>query len=442
MGSSPTICDVARLKLGFALLAVLWLGITQAAGDVVRVCSGCSAPTLAEAVRQASPGDTIIIEAGHYPQTHVVITKPLTIMGRGRPVLDGGHKGTVITVQGVPSFIRGLVIANTGFSSLEEYAAVKLIGSNASILEDITTQQCAYGIILYRSPTCVLSNIRCYGTGAIESLSGNGVHLWKSPQCVITRCFVTHHRDGLYFEFSRSCSIESNEAVANMRYGLHFMFSDSNVYRNNVFRNNGAGVAVMYSHAVRMADNVFADNWGPSSYGLLLKDITYSIIENNTFDRNTVAVYMEGTNNTSIVSNAFRSNGWALKVLGNCIADSLIDNVFVANTFDVMTNAFHSDLYCNCNYWDQYRGYDLNHDGYGDVPFRPVSVFSILVERLPLAVVLLRSLVVELMVYLERAIPSLIPVTLVDVHPRMVPHLSTDRTASTTQRTSWVRATQ
>ncbi len=421
---------------------MLCLGSTRAAGDIVRVCRGCSTPTLAEAVRLASPGDTIIVETGLYPQTHVVIAKPLTIIGRGRPVLDGGLKGTVITVRGVPVSIRGLVITNTGFSSLQEYAAIKLIESNASILVDIKTQQCAFGIVLYRSPACTLSNIQCYGTSAVESLSGNGVHLWKSPHCVIMRCFVTHHRDGLYFEFSRNCRIESNEAVANMRYGLHFMFSDSNVYRNNVFRNNGAGVAVMYSHAVRMADNVFADNWGPSSYGLLLKDISISIIENNTFDRNTVAVYMEGTNNTSIVSNTFRSNGWALKVLGNCIADSLTDNVFVTNTFDVMTNAFHSDLYCNRNYWDQYRGYDFNHDGFGDIPFRPVSVFSILVERLPLAVVLLRSLVVELMVYVERAIPTLIPATLVDMHPRMIPHLSTATTPNTTHRTTWVMAKQ
>jgi nitrous oxidase accessory protein len=86
-----------------------------------------------------------------------------------------------------------------------------------------------------------------------------------------------------------------------------------------------------------------------------------------------------------------------------------------------MTNTYSAELVCRWNYWDQYRGYDLNRDGWGDVPYRPVSVFSILVERVPLAVLLLRSFVVDLLVYLERAIPSLIPVTMVDMQPQMVP---------------------
>ncbi|GIV54023.1 MAG: hypothetical protein KatS3mg039_0541 [Candidatus Kapaibacterium sp.] len=403
------------------IVLLLVLAGSFACAEVVRVCAGCRFATLESAIRVAAAGDTIVIEAGRYNSTHVLITKPLTIIGNDNPILDGGGTGTVITVRSVPVSIRNVVITNTGFSSLDEYAAIKLIESTASTVENIEAQRCAFGVVLYRSSQCILSNIRCEGTSAAESLSGNGIHLWKSPSCRIKHCYVAHHRDGLYFEFSRHCSIESNESVANMRYGLHFMFSDSNAYRNNVFRSNAAGVAVMYSRNVLMDANVFADNWGPSSYGLLLKDINQSRISNNVFDRNTVAIYMEGTDGTRFTTNLFRANGWALKALGSCIGDTLEDNSFVANTFDVMTNAYHTELICRRNYWDQYRGYDLDHDGLGDVPHRPVSVFSMLVERVPTAVLLLRSFVVELLTYVERVIPSLIPAALLDPMPRMAP---------------------
>lgn len=400
----------------------LWVTVTAIVqSDVVRVCARCTTATLDDAVRRASAGDTIVIEAGRYRSTHVKITKPLTIIGIGSPVLDGEGRGSVIDVHRAPVLLRGLVIENTGFSSLEEFAAVKFVESTGSVVEDVHTYRCAFGIALYNSPQSRLTNVRCEGTGAVESMSGNGLHLWKSPSCVIERCHVSHHRDGIYFEFSPNCRIESNVSMSNMRYGLHFMFSDSNRYRNNVFRNNGAGVAVMYSHAIMMEGNVFTNNWGPSSYGLLLKDIGWSRIQHNTFDRNTVGIHMEGTTNTVIANNTFRSNGWALKALGSCLDDTLECNTFVANTFDIMTNTYSTELVCRWNYWDQYRGYDLNRDGWGDVPYRPVSVFSILVERVPLAVLLLRSFVVDLLVYLERAIPSLIPVTMVDMQPQMVP---------------------
>lgn len=60
------------------------------------------------------------------------------------------------------------------------------------------------------------------------------------------------------------------------------MFSDYDAYHDNIFTDNGAGVAVMYTNHVEMTGNTFQDNWGPVSYGLLLKDINYSLIRGNT----------------------------------------------------------------------------------------------------------------------------------------------------------------
>lgn len=73
------------------------------------------------------------------------------------------------------------------------------------------------------------------------------------------------------------------------------MFSNNDTYITNTFRNNGAGVAVMYTHGVKMFNNLFEENWGDAAYGLLLKEISDSHIEGNIFTKNTSGIYMEGT---------------------------------------------------------------------------------------------------------------------------------------------------
>ena len=48
------------------------------------------------------------------------------------------------------------------------------------------------------------------------------------------------------------------------------------------------------------------------------------------------------------------------------------------------------------NYWSSYSGYDLDKDQIGDVPYRPVKLFSYVVNRTPETIILLRSLFVDL----------------------------------------------
>lgn len=43
-------------------------------------------------------------------------------------------------------------------------------------------------------------------------------------------------------------------------------------------------------------DNTFEDNWGDSSYGVLLKEISDSYLSGNKFLYNTTGIFMDGTN--------------------------------------------------------------------------------------------------------------------------------------------------
>ena len=81
------------------------------------------------------------------------------------------------------------------------------------------------------------------------------------------------------------------------------MFSNDDAYITNVFKNNGAGVAVMFTKNVKMFNNYFEESWGDSAYGLLLKEISDSYIFNNRFARNTSGIYMEGTSRIKVEKN-------------------------------------------------------------------------------------------------------------------------------------------
>ena len=227
------------------------------------------------------------------------------------------------------------------------------------------------------------------------------------------------HRDGIYFEFVTHSKVEENLSYGNLRYGLHFMFSHEDEYRNNTFRNNGSGVAVMYTMGVTMVGNRFEENWGSSSYGLLLKDIRDSKIERNTFYKNTIGVLMEGCTRSHFKENEFNQNGWALKIQANCDANTFIENNFTSNTFDVATNGSISLNTISKNYWDKYEGYDLNKDGVGDIPYRPVSLYGMVVEKMPTAVMLWRSFLVTLLDRAEKVMPVVTPENLKDEFPAM-----------------------
>ena len=175
--------------------------------------------------------------------------------------------------------------------------------------------------------------------------------------------------------------------------------------------------------SIRMFNNYFKENWGDASYGILLKEINDSYIENNHFEKNTSAIYAEGANRIIMQKNVFKNNGWAFKIQASCTDITLEQNNFLGNTFDIGTNGSLVLNYFNNNYWDKYEGYDLNRDHVGDIPFRPVSMYSMIVEKNPPAMVLFHSLIVSLMDKSEKIIPSLTPENLKDEHPLMKPLL-------------------
>lgn len=410
-----------KAKTILLLLFSICAGLLYANASVIEVGPGHIFTSIKNAVVASKDGDTIFVHKNIYHEGNIVINKSIFLEGIGKPVLNGDKKFEIISVKADNVVIKGFILTHTGNSSLNDIAAIKLYNCHNALICNNEIDDAFFGIYAEHSTSSIIRDNKLTTYGDADHSSGNGVHCWKSDSMQVIHNNIHGFRDGIYLEFVNNSVIWRNTSENSIRYGLHFMFSHNNGYISNIFRRNGAGVAVMYTHGVKMFNNTFEENGGDASYGLLLKEISDSYISGNHFINNTIGIFMEGGTRIVMARNLFKNNGWALKMQASC-SDVIVDqNNYIANTFDVSTNGSLVLNSFSNNYWDKYEGYDLNKDNIGDVPYRPVSLYAMLVEQNPTLMMLYRSFITTLMDKTEKVLPSLIPEDLKDNAPLMKP---------------------
>ena len=395
--------------------------------------------TIAEGVRLVAAGGTVLVKAGTYREPTVIVEKTIRLQGEGWPTLDGENQRELLRARADDIVVTGMRFTRVGVMMTEDRAAIRIIESSRCTIEGNRFDDTFFGVYLASVEGCRIANnvFAGPGTRATESTSGNAVHVWSGRDIVVAGNRIAGHRDAIYFEFVRHGLVTDNVSQDNLRYGLHFMYSDSSRYLRNTFERNGSGVAVMYTRDVEMTGNRFVDNGGAAAYGLLLKEITDPVLSRNEFSRNTVALMVDGVTRLVADGNAFRDNGWGIRLMANVQDGTIERNDFAGNSFDVSTNGIATTgLRMRHNWFADYRGYDLDRDGRGDVAHRPVRLFSLLVERYQPALVLQRSFFVGLLDAAERVVPSLTPAAVVDSTPAMRPNarVATPRLAARSPR--------
>jgi len=406
------------------LVAVFWgMGYvnesTAAAANEIIVRKNSDVPTISRALELAKRGDHIIVTAGVYEANQITVDKSVTITGREGAILDGMGKYEIMVVTADSVTIEYLTFRNAGVSYTEDNAAIKLKEVKYGTIAHNTLENNFFGIYLAKSSYCTVSDNKVSGNGRKETASGGGIHLWNCNNIVIKGNYVRNSRDGIYFEFVDHTTITHNVSEYNIRYGLHLMYSKHDTYTHNTFRHNRAGGVIMYSNFVTMKYNDYQYNWGPSNDGLLLKELNDGVVEHNRFFKNSSAIYSEGSNRIKIDHNQFLQNGWAVKIMANSTQNTFNDNNFLDNAFDVITSGEVNENNFDHNYWSDYQGYDLDHNGIGDVPYRPVSLFSFVVNEQPSSIILMRSMFIQILSIAEKAFPMLTPITLKDNQPLM-----------------------
>ena len=406
------------MKYLLKIVFLLFFGVVVQ-GQTIDVGANQKIKTIKQAISIANAGDTIKIQKGTYREGTIIVDKKVVIIGVDYPVLDGQKKYEILSIKHDSVVVKGLKLIRSSFASMEDPAAIKVYNVNTIQIENNILDDNFFGIYIQNGRNCIIKNNRLRAYGKEEQKLGNGIHSCKSNDIQIIANIIIGHRDGIYFEFVFDSVIWRNKSENNIRYGLHFMFSHNDSYITNIFRNNGAGVAVMYSKEVKMINNLFEKNWGQSAYGLLLKELNDGYILGNKFIQNTAGIYMEGSNRMQLKNNLFQENGWAMKIQASCDDNNIVSNNFIGNTFDMGTNGSLVLNNFDSNYWDKYEGYDLDKNGLGDVPYHPLSLFAVLSENNPSTMLLYRSFMITLLDKSEKILPTITPDNFIDNKPLM-----------------------
>lgn len=419
------------ILVGHTLIFILLLGLAHARPSVqIESEAGSAAAHVARssfdlhaALRNAQRGDTIFVPAGVYVG-NFIINKKLTLIGRDWPMLNANGKGSCLTITADSCTITGFVVTSCGGMLVDEDAGI-LIKSHHNVIVGNRLRDILFGIYLFQSDQNTIAENHIVGRKQLElGERGSGIHLWNSRANRLIGNVITDVRDGFYIQYANHTFIAHNE-VFGVRYGLHYMYADSNVFLQNEFHHNVAGAAIMYSRGIHMRHNVFAHNRGFSSFGILFQDCHEAVADSNVIVDNAVGMFFEASTGNQFRCNLVAQNDVALQMYQNSVQNLFSENNFIDNLSPLSLVGKRTETHWSKNgrgnYWSAYEGYDLDHDGIGDVPMKIQNVFDYLEGRAPNLRLYLYSPASQALAAATKAFPIIDINKEVDEHPLMQP---------------------
>ena len=214
----------------------------------------------------------------------------------------------------------------------------------------------------------------------------------------------------MYIQNSANNTIRRNR-VFNLRYGLHYMSSDDNLFEDNLFYDNVAGAAIMYSQNIELRRNAFVHNRGFSSFGILFQDCRRCVTEENLILNNGVGIFLEALKDSVFRRNTVAENDVAMQIFASSDANIFVQNNFIDNLSPLQLVGKGSQTRWQTeeggNYWSDYDGYDLDGDGLGDEPHKIQNIFEYLEGNFPRLRVYLNSPAAQSVVAAEKSFPIL-----------------------------------
>jgi nitrous oxidase accessory protein len=336
----------------------------------------------------APRGSTVTVSSGVYGP--LIIRGPLTVIGAEGAIIDGGGHGSVVTIQGEGVVFRGFIVRNSGREVTEEAAGIKITG-NRHRIEANDVRDVYFGIHIGDGGNSIVSSNRITPGARHGARPGHGISAWHLHDTTLADNVISDARDGIYLSFTDRVAVTGNR-VSGCRYGLHSMYSHDATFENNEATANLLGAALMMSDRLLLRGNrIRHHRQGSAAYGVLLKDIGALRAEDNQIAGNRVGIYAEGvptdpSHEAVFVRNLIAGNevGFALQstaaltIAGNRIADNLTD---VRPLGRQLSAGMRWSRNGRGNSWGQYRGYDADRDGIGDVPYRLDDAMDALIRR-------------------------------------------------------------
>jgi len=414
--------------------------------------------SLQAVIDSAAPGDVIRLKAGTH-RGPVKVGRTLTLEGEPGAVLDGAGKGSVITVTAPHSTVRGLEIRGSGHDLYEMDSGVFVAQTATEArIEDNVILGNLVGIYLHGAERALARGNRIVGLreGRISE-AGDGVSVWNAPGAQVIDNVISYGRDGIFTKASKKNVFKGNR-LKNLRFGIHYMYTNDSEVIGNTSVGNNVGYAIMFSDKLRVIGNT---SDGDRDHGLLLNYANGSEISGNVVhgrmlptERWTAAgraggthdvpmerepasaaqanmrlgpekcVFIYNANRNRFTGNRFDGCAIGIHFTAGSEGNAMASNAFIRNRNQVKyvgTRYLDWSFEGRGNYWSDNPAFDLDGDGIGDSPYRPNDLVDRVLWTAPQAKVLVNSPSVQVIRWAQSQFPALLPGGVIDSRPLMAP---------------------
>jgi nitrous oxidase accessory protein len=400
-----------------ALILSLALALPFGAGAQTRVELGALAIALGAAV----PGDTLILAPGRHAGP-VVLDRPVTLTGEPGAVIDAGGTGSVVTITAPDVTLRGLTLTGSGTNGQEIDSGVRILkGADRALIEGNHLHGNLHGIDVHGGRDAMVRGNTIVGsTFHRVNDRGNGIYVWNSPGAVIEGNDIRQGRDGIFSNASKQ-NVFRNNIFRDLRFAVHFMYTNDTEVIGNISIGNTLGYALMFSDRIAVRDNL---SLGDRTHGLMLNyannaDVTGNLVRGGTHEKCT---FIYNAHKNLIAGNRFEGCEIGIHFTAGSERNGITGNAFIGNRTQVKyvgTRHVEWSLGGFGNFWSDHTLFDLNGDGLADSPFRPNDLMDHILWSQPSAKLLLGSPAVQLVRWSQAAFPAILPGGVVDSAPLM-----------------------
>ena len=408
---STHIATVIALSLSF------WAASSQAA--VIQIGAGAD---LQAAIDQAQDGDTLRLAAGTYTGK-IIINKPLTLEGSDKrdAIIQGDRTGRTISVMAPNVTIKHITVTKSGMSLPNMDAGIFLdkAADAAHIVENNILDN-SVGVYLWGAPNAVVERNTIIGNQELrENERGNGVTVWNAPNSKVIYNDISHGRDGIFSNASNFNTFSHNH-FHDLRYGVHYMYTNDSQIEGNIVSNSKIGYAIMFSTNIKLRNNVSYNN---IDQGIMLNYTNESIIVGNAVEKSPKCVYLYNANNNQFTNNHFEGCEMGIHFSGAAEGNTIRENAFVNNHIQIKYVGTRFMDWADGgkgNYWSDNSAFDLDGDGIADTAYKPNNITDQILWRAPSARLLMNSPAVSIVKWAQKEFPAIMPGGMTDSRPLMV----------------------
>ncbi|CAP44691.1 nitrous oxide reductase family maturation protein NosD [Bordetella petrii] len=406
-----------------AAIAALLAGLALAGSAAAAVVAVPAGANLQRAVAAAAAGDVLQLAPGEY-RGNLVIDKPLTLQGPPdrSAIIMGERQGRTIWVQAANVSLRQLSIRHSGLSLPDMDAGVFLDrGAHHALVEQNDILDNLMGVYVWGPEAATVRANRIVGNTELRVAErGNGVSVWNSPGTQVVDNDISAGRDGIFSNTSKHNLFRGNR-FRQLRYAVHYMYTNDSEVSDNISEDNDIGYAIMYSHRLVVRNNVAVRS---RDQGLMFNYANDTVIAGNAVQGGSKCVFLYNANNNRFEFNHFQDCEIGIHFTAGSDGNAISGNAFIHNQNQVKyvgTRVIEWSRDGRGNYWSDNTAFDLDGNGIADTAYRPNGIVDQILWRAPAARILLNSPAVSIVRWAQSQFPALLPGGVIDSAPLMRP---------------------